>query len=523
MILELAADGRLQQSIPPVWQRFVRAADGRIEVFGDPTAETNLFLYGGDSWAVVATEMDDLIALMRARGKPIKLSPFGVSSLLHNGLVPLPATVFEGLHHLSMGDVAVVSSTVGHLHLRFDYSYPWLRGLSRETNEPDTDRLFHLLTRATAERVESAGGRGVLMLSSGKDSSAVALALAEAGLSEVDTVTYSTGADDPEPPVAAAIARRLGLRHHVVDLSSVRGSVPGALLRFFRANALPGTDLSQIPYILAIAAMDGAEGTVLDGGGNDPYMGYPPKGRDLAKLRWMLRGQPVARMVQRMTPVDSPWNYVARSPAEATLPGRTPRMRHVAALYPDAIDIGSWWYGCAETKGRIEPIRLYAEVSERHSHPTQTVMKQRLAARAVRLTSSIPWADREIAEYYFHLPEEHRYDQHTGMNKLLLRRMLAERMDYDATAVGKHYFEFDGPRFIAENREFIWSEIEASPLWDPDGIAMVRRWLDRVEDRPLLYHAILTVFMVAGWSNHGPHRDNSTSEGRESGASGSSR
>lgn len=512
-ILELSSDGRLLSSVPPPWQPFVRTSTDRLEVNGDPTAETNVFIHCGVSWAAVASHVDDLVAAMRERGEPVEISSFGVSSLLHNGFVPIPDTIFEGIHHLSMGEVAVVRSTSGGLRLDIKFSYPWLREKSRGTNKPDTGRLLELLTRATAERVESAGGRGVLMLSSGKDSSAVALALAESGLNDVDAVTYSTGPDDPEPPVAAHIARRLGLRHHVTDLSSLRESVPDALIRFFEANAMPGTDLSQIPYVLAVAAVDGVDGTVLDGGGNDPYMGYPPKGRDLAKLRYRIRGRRIARAVQHLTPVDSPWNYAARSAAEATLPGRTPRMRHVASLYPDAVDVGSWWYNRPEASGRIEPIRVYAEVSERHTHPTQTVMKQRLAARALGMTSSLPWADRTIAEYYFHLPEEHRYDMSSGKNKVLLRHMLAERMDYDASAVGKHYFEFDGPRFVAEYREFIWSEIESSPLWDPEGLPMVRRWLDGVEDRPLLYHAILTVFMVSGWSNHGPHRATPTSGG----------
>ena len=508
MIFTIVDEGRIDSGIPPEWKPFIRTEAGTVTVEGHPTAETNVFLTSGDNWCVVATEPHELVAEMHRRSAPIRISPFGLSSLLHNGLIPVPQTVYEGVFHLAMGDVATVSMESGRVGLSLGHRYPWVPDESTEDNPPDTRHLLDLLTEATADRVAEAGS-GVLMLSSGKDSSSVALAVAEAGLADrVTTITYRTGPDDPEPPVAADIAGRLGLRHEAIDLPEAGPPSTDALLRFFETNAIPGTDLSQIPYIFALAALDAAGATALDGGGNDPYMGYPPKGRDKAKLRYRLRGRHLGRLAQRLTPVDSPVNYAARSATEASLPGRTPRMHHIKSLYPDSVDVQSWWYDLDRAIRPIDPMRLYAEINERHTHPTQTVMKQRLAAHAVGMTSSLPWADRTIADYYFNLPVDHRYDVVGGDNKVLLRRLLLEYLDYDANAIGKHFFLFDGPRFVVENRDFIWSEIEASPLWDPSGLPMVRAWLDRVDDRPMHYHAVLTVFMVSGWSNHGPHRMN---------------
>lgn len=504
MILDLTSHGRLIEDVPEAWRPYVRVGPDSVDVVGHPTAEHNIYVYGGTSWCAAATELAELLAAMSDRGEPIEVSPFGVSALLHNGLVPVPGTVYRGVHHLAMGDTASIRDDSGGLRISLTHDYPWLPDRSTGTNEPDTDVLLDLLTDATEQRLTDDGGGGVLMMSSGKDSIAIALALAEAGLRGVTTVTYRTGPDDPEPPIARSIARRLGLEHRVVDLPTESEQVSEALLRFFRANVLPGTDLSQIPYVIALASVGAAGGTVLDGGGNDPYMGYLPKGVELAKLRYRVRGRRSGRVAQRLGSVASPLNYAARSAPESTLPGRTPRMHHVRELYPEAEDVYAWWHDVGEGLGRTDPQVLYSVVNERHTHPTQTVMKQRLAANAVGMTSALPWADRQIADYYFDLPVAYRYDTSSGENKVLLRQMLRERLAYDAAAVGKHYFEFDGARFVTENRDFVWSEIEASPLWDPAALPMVRRWIERVDAHPVTYHAVLTVFMISGWSNHSP-------------------
>ena len=130
------------------------------------------------------------------------------------------------------------------------------------------------------------------------------------------------------------------------------------------------------------------------------------------------------------------------------------------------------------------------------------MQKQRLAANAIGLGSSLPWCDDDVADYYFNLPEHDRYDRGSGRNKILLRKMLYRCLDYDADVIGKHYFEFDGAGFIMRNMAFVKSEIDKCSLWDQGGLAVIHEWLDEIDSRPLLYHALLTVFMVSGWHNH---------------------
>jgi asparagine synthase (glutamine-hydrolysing) len=495
MLLDLGAVYRSEAEVPVEWRGLVEKSGSGFTVRGDITAATDIFLADN---GLLSDRVEDVLDRIDDGVAP---SPFAISALLHSGLVPPPHSEFQGVYTLTMGDVVRVSWQSSEPHLTFEEDYPWLAGRSREDSEPSERRLLDLLTVATDRDLESAGGRGFLMLSSGKDSAAVALALAEAGHAEIPCVTYGAGADDPEPEVAADICRRLGLEHRVVTLPHDPQEIASTLTRFFTEAPRPGTDLKQIPYVLATAGAASPGGTVIDGGGNDSYMGYPVTGRWARKTQLRLRNRWLIDFVQRHTHVDSPINYVARSRFETVLSGRLVRIHESRDFYPNVVDTRKFWARKSKETAGMSLFDFYA-LSERYITPPTSMKKHALAATAIDHEASVPWCDHSIADYYFNLPEQYRFDRKHGVNKILLRRMLLQYLDYDAEKVGKHYFSFEGARFVAENREYIRSEIESCTLWDGKGLGTVRGWLDAIEGRPLLHHAILTIFMISGWHNH---------------------
>ena len=495
--------GRLDDVVlPQSWSKYLGRTHGGLRITGDRTGYRELYVHCGPKAGAVASSLGELLEHLRAQGQAVELSAFGISSLLHHGLIPLPHTVYEDIYFLSMGDTADIGGLGRTLTIDLSNDYPWSVDRSRNDGQASEETLLSLLTRATERQLDEFGNEGFLMLSSGKDSPAVALALAEGGFKHIRCVTYSSGAGDPEPPIAADICRRLGLDHEIVEMPADPERTAEALIRFFEVPASPGVDLSQLPYVFATAAALPASGAVIDGGGNDSYMGYPVTGHDLTKLRFRVRGRTLANAVRRAVPVDSPLNYLARSRAEATLPGRTLRFSDSRKLYPAAMDTSRWWYDLSRETRHLDLFDLCGEVQERHTGPGASMQKQRLAANAIGLGASLPWCDDDLADYYFNLPERDRYDRRSGRNKIVLRRMLHRYLDYDAEAIGKHYFGFDGARFIQTNMDFVRSEIDSCSLWDRGGLPVIHEWLDKIGSRPLLYHSLLTVFMVSGWHNH---------------------
>ena len=499
LFFDAAAD---RFEVPPQWAKYITATPRGFRIVGDPTSGTKVYLYRNSAVVAVDNDLGSLLDRLAEKGIVPELSAFAISSLLHHGFVPVPQTEFEDTFFLSMGDSVDVDWSSGAPRVEFHYEYPWLMAKSRKDEIPSEEKLFGVLTEATERLVAEAGNSGFLMLSSGKDSVAVAMALAEAGLTHIPTVTYSSGPQDPEPPVAAEICKKLGLEHLAVEMPKTSAKVAETLTAFFKNTPSPGADLSQIPYVFATAAAAPTTGAVFDGGGNDSYMGYPVTGTWAAKMRLRVRGKMLIDRLQKVVSVDSPLGYVARSRPEASFPGRTIRHHETCLFMPAAVDTRPFWHAVGKETKDMTTIDLFGAVSERHIGPGASMKKHVLAANSIGLGASLPWGDQAVADYYFNLPEPDRFDVKTGVNKILVRKMLLKYLDYDASKVGKHYFGFDGAGFVKQHKDYVRSEIEACELWDRNNLEVVYKWLDRVDSKPLVYHAILTIFMVSGWHNH---------------------
>lgn len=515
MLLRIDAQQPSDHAPPVEWSRWVSRHRSGWSIAGDRTADVEIFLYRGTHSITVATDLGELLDDLHALGIVPQLNSFAISSLLNHCIVKLPQTEYRDVYFLAMGDIADVKFVGGTPEIDWSIDYPWINAKSSEDRVPSTRTLLDLLTAATERSLAEAGDSGLLMLSSGKDSTAVALALAECGRRDVEAVTFSSGNTDPEPPVAAANCARLGLEHRIVEMPSDPAIVSASLVRFFEASPRVGGDLSQIPYALTAAVIGMRPGdAMLDGGGNDTYMGLLAGRHQESKARFRIRGRRPAQLAAKLTRVDSPVNYLARTRAEAVLSGRTLRPHEYRLLYPAAVDTWPEWRAESSRTKRLDLVDLWGSIKLRNSDAGGSMLKQRLAATSIGMTAGLPFCDHELADYYFNLAEPYRFDRKTGTNKVLFRAMLLEFMDYDADAVGKHYFMFDGPGFIDQNMDFIRSEIDACALWDEPGLSVVHDWLSRMDDRPFLHHAILTIFMISGWHNHSRYISRSTADVR---------
>lgn len=496
----LAADVARGHS-PPDWREWVGGVPGGLLLRGDTTGLVPIYAHRHPACLSVSTDLAALLDDLRARGTPPGLCPTGISHFLHHALVPLPWTVFEDVHFLGIGDRAHISLASGEISLSFTNDYPYLPERSREDRTPDPALLLELITRAIVRQLGPERA-GFLMLSSGKDSTALALGLAEAGYADIPCVTFKAGAKDEEHRHAAGLCRRLGLRHETVELGLGDPGVEDRLRRFFAESPVPCGDFAQIPYVLCVSRFAPTTRAVLDGSGNDAYMGYVPCLKDRLKWRFALGHNGLARLFASLIGPESGWNYFLRSPAAATLPGRTLRQVDTRSFYSESVDTGAWWQQLSDEWSHVDQIAFRNAPIERHVDQAEIALKLRLAAAFRGQRALLPFCDRELVEYCFQLPEPARFDRKAHLNKLLLREMLKRFSGYDAKAIGKGFFEFDGARFLLEHRRFVVDEIERCALWEPRVVRRVDAWLTRMSRRLLLYHAVLPLFMLSGWYNH---------------------
>jgi asparagine synthetase B (glutamine-hydrolysing) len=498
-IIELSAKDIAHGSLPlaaPDW--LVTHREG-IEAVGADSMEWEVFVAQFDDRIFFATELDEVMQRVSSH-HVAEPSTIGVSQLLGSGFVPLPYTIYENVHRVGAGDRVRATVNNGRVDLSFAHDYPYLSAKSRQDQRPSTAKLLELLVASLERRLEQCGDEGVLLMSSGKDSTAVALALAEMGAS-LPAVTYRAWPGNVEPEFAAGFCKRLGLAHHTIEMPAEPAVVRRHLVAYFEAAPAPSADHAIIPTVLAAAESGVDAGGILDGGGNDPYMGYLPSQRTRTIHKYRVRGRIPAKAVARLTRFDSKLNYLARSLAASTLPGRNLRNHEIRRIYRDAVDIDDYWYESSRgLKGR-NPMDLEAAGLIRQTDGARTNDKVRFVAAARNMTAVLPFLDEELAEYCFHLPTESRYNTQTSTNKVLLRELLAERLDYDEAKVGKGYFAFDGPGFMQQNAAFVREEISSCPLWTPEATTLVEDWLRGIDKRPFVWHALLSLLVVSGWFN----------------------
>ena len=274
------------------------------------------------------------------------------------------------------------------------------------------------------------------------------------------------------------------------------------LTAFFESAVAPSADHAMIPFILSVAESGVERGGIIDGGGNDGYMGYFAS-RRRRKLRLArIRGRWLANAVARSTRIDSKLNYAARSRPATAIPGRNMRHHEIQPIYRDAVDPSEYWYESARELADLDDAELAATSMIRQLDGARTSEKVRIVAQAKRMESVLPYCDPDLAQYIFHLPVEWRYVEKTRSGKVLLTQLLRERVGYDPEVVGSGFFSFDGGPFFKANAAFVRDEILSCDLWEPAIAGLVNEWIDAMPDRPFLFHALLSLFVVSGWRNH---------------------
>jgi hypothetical protein len=491
-------EGRAPRNMPG-WMTFEQ---GRAGVVGERLGLPEIYLYQSKDLVVAGTDSGSVLDRLAELGRTPSISPFGISQLLHHGLVPPPHTEWEEIWFIGIGARATLMATSQGMDLSIERTYPFLADNSRETSEPSTAALLELLTAATDRQVRNAGSQGLLMMSSGKDSVSIAVALAEGGHAEIPCITYRPHPADKENEIASDVCRTLGLKHQTIDLPVDPSVVEEILVRFFEGSPRPCGDNAQIPYALAIAESGLTSGAVLDGSGSDLYMGYVPGPDSRKKHRYRIRNEAIARGVERVIPIDSSVNYLTRSRVATTLPGRAFRLPDTRRFYPEVVDTRPWWLTLSEATSEMDDHDVANAVVQIFEDQAGVHLKAHMAAQAFGMEASLPYCDPDLVDYAFDLPLSDRYDPDTGVTKILVRRMLLDTIGYDAEAVGKHYFGFAGAQFLLDHRSFVLSEIAQCTLWSSDVASLAGSWLDRLERRPLLYHSLLILFQLSGWHNH---------------------
>jgi asparagine synthetase B (glutamine-hydrolysing) len=286
-----------------------------------------------------------------------------------------------------------------------------------------------------------------LMQSGGKDSSSLAIALAEARPG-IRCLTYVGGMEESESASAATVARRLGLPHETLACDPGR-AWDRYVARVPRMPVITG-DFALLSYVdMAVhAGIRGADG-LIDGIGSDLYFGSIA-GASGTLLEWAARGwsRPV-QWVER-----GPWRHsftacyllstLAMHGAERWFPGSRFDARTVSGL------VGARW--TEQALARWAALAPAFRNRDRHQRRDVAIalseaaggfLKGRVATTAAGLRVAYPFADPSWVAWAACLPEHARIDRDRGLNKRIVRQHVQHALGELPYVRRKGSFRFD--------------------------------------------------------------------------------
>lgn len=386
---------------------------------------------------------------------PEVLDRDALATLIYSSVVLPPRTIFKEYSALCMG---------GTLELGDDgeWQYREVEDVLAQVSCEDKGCFD-----AIEDLAESLSHSGVdfenvaLFLSEGKDSVGIALAFAELGV-KVNCFTFANS--DTNIGFVENLARQLGHPHRVFRYSDF--SITDETLSRFARVFEPTLDQAFLSYLL-LPTREFTGRTLIDGSGNDVYMGHLP-------TKHQRRATSVCDAACKLVPRSVRWqlqSLVCNDHAFTGLPLRSFSEcqglfngfseKTVAKSVGGAVEhlskINKQWR-------RIGFERARALCRGRHLVNYCFNGKSVSLAEMAGAKAWFPWTDTMVASKYLQLPDRRRFEW-PKKNKLPLRDAISRRLSYSQPKVG---FRAPTEQIISSNRKLFEHSIESSIVIGPE-------------------------------------------------------
>ncbi|MCL7939446.1 asparagine synthase-related protein [Halomonas sp. ATCH28] len=469
-----------------------------LRFFSDLAGERPIYLYYDGHNVHFSLHLPSILEYLQAR-KLLRLDDKSTSFLLQNYVIPVPYSCYQNLYIITAGQVIDLWFDGGRWSLHRSVEFPFVNSRSREDSSPDLGAVQEVLSTAVDHALKGATDKA-LFLSGGKDSIPLAMAAVDSGHKDLHCVTYrSPGAAD-ESEIAESVARRLNLRHTVIDVDFGNIDIQ-RLITYFERTPFPSLDYAALSYAAAgVECLDSGV-TVLDGLGSDGYIGYLPTPNVVKQKRRQLPGF-LSALLRKVYPSDRFPSGAMRFEYELDGLLGTYWPKEQKAFDLSAFDTHRFWDDLVGGLTYRDPVDCRAFIRGQYVDHELFMRKARNAADAFEWNVKFPWAQESVVDYFFNLPEENRFDRDNYRNKVILRDYIKKRVGVDSDKIGKKGFVFDYTRFLELNQRFVLDEILACPLWTPAIESHVRKMVDQGFRYRKNAERLYCLFMISGWYNH---------------------
>lgn len=403
-----------------------------------------------------------------------------IADLLRNGFVYAPHTIFR--------DVKVASTGFDPAQdLHGDPVFHFTRQSAAAQPRPaadavDSGRLLKTYHRLLCEAVSLSTPdmrSPWLLQSGGKDSTSLAIAVAEAAPQTV-CITYLGGDEENEIASARLVARKLGLRHE--SLVCDAGRSYDRYLAIVPRLPLLTADFALLSYVdLATEILANGGDGILDALGSDPYFGVPPhwQNRVLALLARRLPlplGVLEWRLVGNNFRLCYALGTLQMDGFERFFPGSRFTDAEVDGLFGSEI--------ATLSRRRLEIFRAdiaRADSMEARRRVSATILESAIfakgmyVAKALALRLAYPYCEARLCDWIFHEVPDDRLIGPGGVNKVLVRQHIAQHFQKLPYVSAKGSFRFDLCGLASQRFE----QVHAFAMQTQTLLPGAPRWLER--------------------------------------------
>lgn len=449
--------------------------------------ENKYYFLSCDTTLVEFRSLDNCLTYMDEIGiKPI-LDESALYHFLRNGIVVPPYTIYRHIFTCAANDEICISK--GKIVMRRNEFRTWWHSKRSFLKQ---DNVLDLLANNLASSVS--GNQAVLMLSSGKDSNLLLCAAAKANLrEEIKCVTIKSDiALNDESVFAARLCTDLGFNHiQLEELGRMSDAFVLYLREYFSRLSEPASDfvILQYPWLLFNNVISKND-ILIDGGGNDQYLGIATNKRDHF-LHFFFKYQFFWRLVGRLFRSRLK-NYVGRSLLERFMLSRT-TPHDVNEIVQFENPPHSKWNSVEKDLSRFSLSQIKSYVVCTLAANEQHLKKVRLQSAFVKKVV-FPFLDVSVINALIDQNHEENPKQH------LLDLLQKELPDCDFTQ--KKGFSLNISKFVYVNLDLIIAEISECQLINLSKIKQMAKSCDRDLD-PLHYESsvIFQVYVLCLWIN----------------------
>ncbi len=433
-----------------------------------------------------------------------------ISFLLEDGVVPLPFSIYKNLYIIGIGHSIEVVNKKNYLELNFQYKFELantrrptlLKQSLSEVKVNLIDSMVNSLDKALKDKSEIC-----LFHSAGKDSNFIALALSRMGISnKVTSLSHMhKNTPDDESYVAQHIAQKLGFNHILLsEEEKYNKSHISELKKYFSNIPLPSMDNVTLAYPMYSLKFDFKNKVILDGSGNDIYLGHIPTRMEFKEQNKYSKFHFLRKYMHLSS--TSKINLRTRTRQKyCGLNGLT--FDDCKSFYSEAIDTDLFWIKNYSFKDYNNYFDLRASIWGTSVELERVMRKVKNFSNVYNSELIFPWTSQQVFNAFEELPVEYLFDETKLKNKLIVREILKEELFLDSDSMGKKVYGFDFWNLLDSNLSDVKSEIFQCNLWKKTEVEKIfSKFYDiiinnkKYSDKAKAY--ILRLYLISAWYNH---------------------